>query len=58
MQQMEAQEIYIHILVLPQASCVTLGKSLNLALHIPSPMCKMWTKCFLLLMGLESQIGL
>lgn len=44
MQQMEAQEISVHILVLAQASCVTLGKSLNLLLYLPSPMCKMWIK--------------
>lgn len=40
MQQMEAQEIYVHILVLPQTSCVTLGKSPNLSLS-PFPL---WIK--------------
>lgn len=50
MQKMEAQEIYVHILVLPQVSCVTLGKSPNLSLF--SPLRKMRIKQFLLLMGL------
>lgn len=58
MQQMEGQEIYVHILILPQASCVTLGKSLNLSLRLPSPTCKIRIKWFPLLMGLKSEIGL
>lgn len=44
MQQMEAQEIYVHILVLPQVSCVTLGKSPNLSLCLFFPLCKMRIK--------------
>lgn len=54
MQQMEAQEIYVHILLLPQASCVTLGKSPSLSLHLPPLICKMGKKWPPVLMGLRS----